>query len=166
LWRTSLEAAEGILAQGYATSQNEYDWLGEGVYFFQDAPLRALEWARQRHGADAAVLQSRISLVDSMDLLDIAWFEELTVVHDEFVAAAKRAGLALPRQTSGAHRLDRDVINYLAGVLADKGIVIRSVRAAFFEGKPVYPNSAIYDRAHIQIAVRDTSAIIETEIHR
>ena len=27
-------------------STNTYDWLGSGVYFFQDAPHRAWDWAR------------------------------------------------------------------------------------------------------------------------
>jgi hypothetical protein len=32
---TNRQAAESILANGFETSQNEYDWLGEGVYFWQ-----------------------------------------------------------------------------------------------------------------------------------
>jgi hypothetical protein len=44
---TSRNAAEMIVSEGWKLSQNEYDWLGDGVYFWQDAPHRALEWAQQ-----------------------------------------------------------------------------------------------------------------------
>ncbi|HEU4883856.1 MAG TPA: hypothetical protein VFT45_16470 [Longimicrobium sp.] len=43
---TSAEAARRILSSGFEISRNEYDWLGDGAYFFQDAPLRAREWAK------------------------------------------------------------------------------------------------------------------------
>lgn len=42
---TNTEAAATIIQQGFNVSSNDYDWLGTGVYFFQDAPVRAWEWA-------------------------------------------------------------------------------------------------------------------------
>ena len=59
---TSTGAAQRILSTAFEASRNDYDWLGDGVYFFQDAPARALEWARQRFGEDAAVLGAEIDL--------------------------------------------------------------------------------------------------------
>ena len=29
-------------------STNAYDWLGEGIYFWEYAPNRALDWAKKR----------------------------------------------------------------------------------------------------------------------
>ncbi|MGB5637309.1 MAG: hypothetical protein WBM44_25005 [Waterburya sp.] len=46
---TSLSAAQKIIEQGFNFSINDYDWLGTGVYFFQDAPLRASSWASFRY---------------------------------------------------------------------------------------------------------------------
>ncbi|HEU0302829.1 MAG TPA: hypothetical protein VFR37_25430 [Longimicrobium sp.] len=40
---TSVQPARRILSTGFEPSRNEYDWLGDGAYFFQDAPARALE---------------------------------------------------------------------------------------------------------------------------
>jgi hypothetical protein len=40
---TNVQAAQRILSSGFQVSRNEYDWLGDGAYFFQDAPARALE---------------------------------------------------------------------------------------------------------------------------
>ena len=68
---TSRRAARVVLRDGFRTSRNEYDWLGDGVYFFQDAPNRAREWAAQRYGSDGVVIRSIIRLDDCMDLLDI-----------------------------------------------------------------------------------------------
>jgi hypothetical protein len=159
---TSNAAAEQILQHGYQPSRNEYDWLGDGIYFWQDAPLRAWEWADKVHGLEGTVLVSSISLSDCMDFLDIKWSHFLSELYDSFLTQWKRSGLPLPSQERKMHRLDRAVINYACGVLEEADIEIRSVRSAFREGKPVYPDSAICHRSHVQIAVRDSRAILET----
>ncbi|HVC32111.1 MAG TPA: hypothetical protein VNL16_01240 [Chloroflexota bacterium] len=118
---TSATAAASILRDGYRFSRNEYDWLGDGVYFWQDAPQRAWQWAKEHHGPNAAVIRSLIRLDDCMDLLDIHWTRVLTDVYDSFLSQMKRANLPLPRQTRAAHRLDRAVINYAVGILSAQG---------------------------------------------
>ena len=149
-----------ILESGFQLSQNPYDWLGDGVYFFQDASERAWEWARESYGEEAAVIGAEIRLVECLDLLDIKWTKVIAEAYNQFLDHYKRSGLNLPRQTSGAHRLDREVINYAVGVWAEKGIIFRCVRASFSEGHPVYPDSALHQRSHVQIAVRDIEACI------
>jgi hypothetical protein len=156
---TTIQAATSILREGFRFSRNEYDWLGDGIYFFQDAPTRAWEWATTHYGVEAAVLGAVIRLEDCMDLLDIQWAPVLAEAYDAFLTQLKRVQMSIPRQTSGAHRLDRAVINYAIGILAEQGIVIRTVRGAFSEGSPVFPRSALFDRAHVQIAVRDIALI-------
>jgi hypothetical protein len=99
-----------------------------------------------------------------MDLLDINWAGVLNEAYDSFLQQIKLAKVDLPVQTSGAHRLDRAVINYAVGVLAAGGKQIRCVRSAFSEGAPIFRGSALFDRSHIQIAVRDTSLIVESEM--
>ncbi len=161
---TSVRAARSILRRGFRLSRNEYDWLGDGVYFFQDAPARARDWATVGFGSDAAVIRSVIRLEDCMDLLDIEWFEVLSAAYTSLLAAAEEARQPLPRQTRGAHRIDRQLINYAVETLEQGGFTIRAVRAAFTEGRPLYPGSALFDRAHVQIAVRDLSIIEDSRI--
>jgi len=156
---TSMSAASTIAHHGFKASMNDYDWLGDGVYFFQDAPQRAWEWARKIHGRNAAVIGATIEMRDWMDLLDIKWARFLAAAYDGFLSKMKEAGLPLPRQTAGGHRLDREVINYAVVILGENAQVVRAVRAAFSEGVPVFPNSALFDRSHVQIAVRDTGLI-------
>jgi hypothetical protein len=157
---TSAEAAQRILASGFEISRNEYDWLGDGAYFFQDAPARALEWARQRFEDDAAVIGAEIDLEGCIDLLDVRWHTVIQESHTDLLRRLKASAQPLPRQTRGAHRLDRAVINRTVGVLESHGIVVRTVRAAFVEGEPLFPGSALWSRAHVQIAVRDPAAIV------
>jgi hypothetical protein len=108
---TSKEAARRILSSGFEISRNEYDWLGDGAYFFQDAPLRAREWAEQRFGAEAAVIGAEIDLAGCIDLLDVPWHAEIAAAYPRFRAELEQAGLPIPRQSAGAHRLDRRVMN-------------------------------------------------------
>ena len=156
---TNVHAAGSILQRNFTLSRNDYDWLGDGLYFFQDAPARAWEWASSRYGSEAAVIGAVIRLTDCMDFLDIEWAKALTALYDAFLSQLKRGNHPLPAQTSGAHRLDRAVINYSVGVLAEQGVQVRVVRAAFIEGVPIFPQSALFDRAHVQVAVRDTMLI-------
>ena len=158
---TSKDAALTILAEGFKVSANDYDWLGDGVYFFQDARLRAWEWAWKLYHEEAAVIGAKIDFSDCMDLLDIGWAHFLAKAYDGFLGKLKETGLQIPRQTRGAHRLDREVINYAVAILSESGRIIRSVRAAFSEGAPVFSDSALFDRAHVQIAVRDPKLILE-----
>jgi hypothetical protein len=159
---TSTEAARRILSGGFEISRNEYDWLGDGAYFFQDAPVRAMEWARERFGKEAAVIGAEIDLADCIDLLDIPWEQAIVRTFQRYLGHLTRSGIPIPRQSQGAHRLDRGVLNYLVDGLAHDGRKIRSVRAVFPEGEPMYPRSALLTRAHVQIGVRDLTAIVRT----
>ncbi|HEU0013294.1 MAG TPA: hypothetical protein VFQ45_06395 [Longimicrobium sp.] len=158
---TEATAAVSILSHNFQPSRNDYDWLGDGAYFFQDAPARAWEWARRRFGADAAVIGAEIDLTDCLDLLDIRWHDLHRQCYLRWTASRERKGLAPPRQTKGAHRLDREVINFAVSWIEEVDQVrLRSVRAAFAEGEPLFPESALLSHSHVQICVRDPSSIL------
>jgi hypothetical protein len=172
---TNRQAAESILANGFEPSQNEYDWLGEGVYFWQDAPYRAWDWSctytRRKHPQDEpAVIRSIIQIQRSecMDLLDWksenSWAELLGVVHKSL-----RKHQDLPKQRSGRnvklHPLDKVIIDYVIDkILAKDGLKIVAVRAGFEEGKKIFVGSALYEKTHVQVAVRDTRMIQESTL--
>lgn len=159
---TKKECVETILKDGFLSSHNEYDWLGDGVYFFQDAPKRARSWGQKFFGESCAVIGAEISTEDCMDLLDVEWSNFLADVYDVYLEKHKAENLPLPLQSSGAHRLDREVLNFACSALQAKGIVIKSIRAAFLEGNPIYPNSALYSMSHVQISVRELDVIKQT----
>ena len=159
---TSVERAERILGDGFQPSRNDYDWLGDGAYFFQDSPSRAWEWARERFGSGAAVLGAEIDLTDCLDLLDSEWHPVVRRAYDDLLRRLRGMGFPEPRQTRGAHRLDRAVLNEAAAGAAETGFTVRSIRAVFTEGEALYPGSALFSKSHVQVAVRDPSAILST----
>lgn len=158
---TSSSAAESILKEGFRISRNSYDWLGDGVYFFQEAPQRAWDWALQFHPDAPAVVAAEIRIVDCIDLLDTGWASFMNEAYNSYLRLVNLAGEEIPEQAGGNHRLDREVMNYAVGVLGNRGTRVACARSAFAEGHPVYPNSAILDQSHVQIAVRDTERCIQ-----
>ncbi len=159
---TSRSRAEIIIAEGFQPSMNDYDWLGTGVYFWQDAPNHALYWAQKIYPQEPAVIKSRIRLDNTcLDLLDMAnlanpdfWSDS----YNGFVRMCEQTGKTLPTQNPnlpGKRNLDCAFCDYLVTVTEEDAGVdsIGAIRSAFMEGKQIFPNSAIHDRTHVQISV-------------
>jgi hypothetical protein len=155
-------------------SDEAYDWLGRGVYFWEHGPFRALDWARRkatragRPATDARVLGAVLNLGRCLDLLDVQSTEDLGVAHRQLRAALAEAGVPMPANVRGRRDdedrvkrfLDCAVINLAADQARGTGRPVQTVRAAFWEGGEAYPGAAIQREAHIQVAVRDTSVIL------
>jgi hypothetical protein len=157
---TSATHAAVILRDGFVPSDNDYDCLGNGVYFFEDGLAQARTWAKRAHPSEPAVVQADVRLEDCMDLKDsLGWVPLLAQAHDEVLRVSREQGLPLPRQTSGHHRLDRVVIELTVTILEREGIRIRAVRGVFAEGAPAFPGSFLSEGSHVQVAVRDTDLI-------
>ncbi len=168
---TNIESARRILETGFIHSRNSYDWLGKGVYFWQDAPYRAWDWAREyceQKADDPAVIRSLVKIRrdEFMDLLDYSqdpnWANHLSRTH-QYLQQQTRSVLPPNKRAIGYHALDRLVVDTLIeDILKPMDINILAIRACFQEGDEIYPGSAIYNKSHIQIAVRDTSSIVES----
>jgi hypothetical protein len=159
---TSQTKATSILKNGFLASDNDYDWLGTGIYFFQDAPMRAKQWATEQHPNEPAVICSRIQLENCIDLLDVNWFPLLKNIYNLFSEQYRDTNKLLPKQNplrSKAHRLDCAFFNYASQFLSHQGQIVTSTRAVFVEGECIFPDSAIFDLAHVQIAVKNSAVI-------
>jgi hypothetical protein len=172
---TSQTKAANILKHGFLASDNDYDWLGTGIYFFQDAPIRAKQWATQQHPNDPAVLRASIHLNNCIDLFDIGWQPLLKNLYNPFVEQWRTTNKPLPRQNpdrfptgeaspTKAHRLDCFFLNYSIELLSRQDFTIESVRAAFIEGERLFPDSAIFDLTHVQIAIGNPTLIKTIEL--
>jgi hypothetical protein len=164
---TSRAKAESILENGFRASDNDYDWLGTGIYFFQDAPLRAKQWAQQQHPDNPAVICSSIRLENCIDLLDIGWQPLLKNAYNAFVERYQYNNRPLPKQNpdrSKAHRLDCAFFNFAIELISRQLQPVDSVRAAFMEGERLFPDSAIFELAHIQIAIRNLALITALDL--
>lgn len=159
---THQDTVSALLEGDYRMSRNDYDWLGDGVYFWQDAEQRAWEWARRHHGERAAVIGAEIHLRDCVDLFDISWEHIVRAAYRSLHLGLRAAKLPLPSQLGDMHRIDREVMNLVVEMLAQEGRQIRVVRAAFREGYRLFYRSAFFDRTHVEVAVRDPALIVRT----
>ena len=141
------------------SSENDYDWLGSGIYFWEEGPRRAWEWAKQRFGEnDAAVLCAKIKLGNCLNLMDIDSYRLLRQTYDKLL----ESGIALPTNGNKLHRLDCMVVNAALKYAEDVGTrPYDTVRCPFVEGEPVFPDSRFFDLTHIQISVRTPESILE-----
>jgi hypothetical protein len=162
---TSATRAAVILRDGFLPSDNDYDCLGHGVYFFEDGLAQAGAWATRAHPREPAVIRADVRLQDCMDLKDsVGWLPLLGRAHDEVLRVSREQGLPLPRQTSSVHRLDRVVIEVMVAILEREGTRVRAVRAVFAEGPPAFPGSFLSEGFHVQVAIRDTDLISDVNV--
>lgn len=136
-------------------SRNPYDWLGEGIYFWEHAPARALAWGND--GVVGAVLQ----LGNCLDLTDTAYMPLLEHTYHDLREIYLGEAKTLPQNKGKRRDLDCLVINTLVAKAnaLDGADPLQSVRCPFIEGEPAFPGSAILRKSHIQIAVRDHACI-------
>lgn len=153
--------AEAILKGGpFRASQNSYDWLGTGVYFWEFGPDRAYKFAQSKFETPA-VVGAIIQAGSCFDLMDTRHTQELAVAYQRLVE--ERGEASLPRNAGRhgkAHHLDCAVLNFTFRLYAELGQKYDCARAAFVEGDPVYAGSAIHKDTHIQLVVRNPACIL------
>ena len=89
--------AERLLAgEPFQNSENDYDWLGAGVYFWEYGADRALRFARdqQRRGkvAEPAVVGALVQLGHCFDLMDTAYTRELPGAYQQYWSMLTQTG--------------------------------------------------------------------------
>ena len=115
-------AAE-VISQGQhlRASENAYDWLGSGVYFWENNPERAFEWARaaQKRGRiqSPAVVGAVLDLGLCLDLTETVGCEEVARIFNTYQECSAEGLIQpLPENRGGPDALIRDrdcsVINF------------------------------------------------------
>lgn len=157
-------------------SANNYDWLGHGVYFWENSPKRALEYAKSLKSnpgrcksivEDPAVIGATIDLGYCLDLLDSFFLDVLKQGYDILCGTHRVSGYPLPENTAIEkegdlllRRLDCAVIEAIHQF--NETTAQRpydSVRSVFFEGNALYPNAGFREKNHIQICIRNPNCI-------
>jgi hypothetical protein len=162
--------AERLLAgEPFRKSENDHDWLGAGVYFWEYGADRALQFARdqQRRGKVAvpAAVGAVLQLGNCFDLMDTAYTRDLASAYREYRSFAALHGRMLPRNAGSTpdkklRRLDCSVLNFYLELVDTLGVSFDTVRGGFVEGERAFPGSGIYRESHIQIAVRNPACIL------
>jgi len=150
-------------------SDNVWDWLGPGIYFWEQNPGRALEYAiecaagHQKNKTRIKtpfVIGAVIELGNCLNLLEPVSIDIVKNAHDRLIEDFKKTGRPIPANKDAVRKLDCSVIRYVHQSREEKGsLPYDTVRSAFNEGSPIYPNSNFYDRLHIEICVRNPSLI-------
>lgn len=99
-----VERHEAALLHGThpGASADPNDWLGQGIYFWEHGPKRALQWARahakrrERPESDARVLGAVIQLGTCFDLLDTQATDALAEAHRILEQTLRSEGQPVP----------------------------------------------------------------------
>lgn len=172
------EVAEKLLAgkSQFHSSVNDHDWLGHGIYFWENNPKRAMQWARFM--ADHPKFKRRMktpyavgAVIDLGNCLDLTESISLEIVEEGYqklkeVFSVAKMQLPQNKAVSDADTdllqrfLDCAVINHVHKSVEEDGAEpFTTVRGAFHEGQPLYPGAAIKKQTHIQLCVRDLKCI-------
>ena len=164
------EIAERLLrGDPFKKSQNDYDWLGEGIYFWEYGADRAMKFARdqQRRGkvTTPAIVGALIQLGRCFDLMDTRFTDELPVAFEMLKEMHDRDGQPLPTNAGKTpdkrlRRRDCAVLNTYLTRLEEKGVFYDTVRCGFVEGPPAFEGSGIRHQSHVQIAVRNSACVV------
>ncbi|HEY4240105.1 MAG TPA: hypothetical protein VGM88_09830 [Kofleriaceae bacterium] len=164
------DTGERLLAgEPFRQSQNDYDWLGEGIYFWEYGADRALKFAhdQQRRGkvARPAIVGALLQLGHCFDLMDSRFTDELPVAYRLVKEAYALAGRPLPANGGKTpdkllRRRDCAVLNFYLKLQREGGDAFDSVRCGFVEGPPAFPGSGIRHRSHVQIAIRNPACVL------
>ncbi|GGB08958.1 hypothetical protein [Puia dinghuensis] len=150
-------------------SINPWDWLGEGIYFWEQNPVRSLEYGEENARGiqfnkkkieTPFVLGAIIELRRCLNLLESESLALLKKMYLEMEQSYKEVGKPLPVNKDSNRRLDCTVLSYMRTVgRGNPDLRFDTVRCAFGEGDPIYPGTAITDRNHIQICVLNYECI-------
>jgi hypothetical protein len=157
----------------FNASENEWDWLGSGAYFWEANPLRGLEFAhelqrwrkdKENAVADPYVVGAVVDLGFCLDLTSSTGIRAVLSAHADFLSYCSSAKVEVPQNTGGPdslfRTLDCAVINHLHKVRDKAGLApFESVKGVFIEGGPIYDGSGFNKKTHIQLCIRNLGCI-------
>ncbi len=157
----------------FIISENSYDWLGKGVYFWENNYERAKQYAEE----DCKRLDSKIktpfvlgAVIDLGNCLDLLNQEHLNFLGSAYETLAfdlRKEKKELPTNSKfnskdfdfKNRKLDCAVVQYAHKIAKTKGIQFDSVRSAFWEGEDLYSGAGFKAQNHIQIAILNPNCI-------
>jgi len=155
-------------------SANNYDWLGHGIYFWENSPSRAMDFAthlqkfpnRSKEKIQKpAVIGAVINLGFCLDLLDYGNLQLLKNGYETLQSTSSNSDFPENKSVGGIgdlllRELDCAVIESLHAMREDsQQPPFDSIRSVFYEGKELYPNAGFREKDHIQICVRNPNCI-------
>jgi hypothetical protein len=150
-------------------SNNSWDWLGSGIYFWEQNPGRALEYAIESSKRVQFnkvpirvpfVLGAIVELRNCLNLVESQSLQILQAAYSTLKKIMHEAGKELPKNNGNNRVLDCTVIQHIHKSHKELGLQpYDTIRCAFPEGIEVYPGSSFTSRLHIQICVINPECI-------
>jgi len=154
-------------------SKNKYDWLGSGIYFWENNLERARQYAVEDSKRSTSsinepfVLGAVLELGNCLDLFDQKYNDFLKEAYRQLKQDLEAEGKEPPKNTHfgstdfdfKARELDCAVIRYACALAEELNEPFDSIRAAFIEGTPLYDGAKFYSENHIQLAIINPNCI-------
>ncbi len=149
-------------------SDGSYEWLGHGIYFWENDPQRGLEWAQSGNAKNKIkepdVAGAIIDLGLCLDLTTRMGLDEVTEAFATLRDSYAKANKTMPTNTGGKNQfkreLDCQVIQTLHLYRKDNLLPpYDSVRAPFPEDDSLYDGAGFRIRNHIQLAIININCI-------
>ncbi|MET0482453.1 MAG: hypothetical protein ABWZ27_05985 [Aestuariivirgaceae bacterium] len=164
-----LKVGEEVLASSpFKSSENDYDWLGFGIYFWEANPIRGLNYAKETMRRRRSKITEPFVVGAVIDLgicLDLTTSFGIATVQRGFASLRRshgESGIPIPKNSDDKLRrqLDCAVIQRVHEIFNDAALPsFDTVRGLFTEGEPAYEGAAFNAKTHIQIAVRNPRCI-------
>jgi hypothetical protein len=157
-------------------STNNWDWLGHGIYFWENNPNRARHYACELRDhpersrtkiTNPAVVGAIIDLGYCLNLLDEKSIGLVSAANELYLAGCQ-ADSVVPlenRNVDGSsdrplRYKDCAVVEALHAFRQGSGLKpFDSVRGMFAEGIPLYDNAGFHEKNHIQVCIRNPNCI-------
>jgi hypothetical protein len=150
-------------------SDNPWDWLGPGIYFWEQNPYRALEYAKeaaqqkQKFSGKITtpfVVGAIIELGNCLNLVEPNSISIVKEAYTNLLKMARDSGEQIPVNKGANRQLDCAVIKYVHESNKRKGALrYDTIRSPFQEGGPIYDGANFTDQLHIEICVLNPDMI-------
>lgn len=150
-------------------SDNSWDWLGPGVYFWEQNPARALEYAIESAFSKQFnkikiktpfVLGAIIETGNCLNLIEPQSLSILKEAHNSLSKICIESGKTMPENVGDNRKLDCAIFKFIHQTRRGEGKKpYDTIRSAFSEGGQVYPGTSFTARGHIQLCVLNLSLI-------
>lgn len=156
-------------------SRNEYDWLGDGIYFWLNDPQRAYEWAVQTHDRNPKKIKEPCVIGAVIDLglcLNFSEREAIKLLQKSYSVLKESfnsLGMDISSTLSNSvpdlggfnliRPLDCAVIKNLHEMMKEENIEFDTIYGYFQEGSDAFVGAGIKEKSHVQICVRNTDCI-------
>ena len=112
---TSRKVAEKILSgqSELKSSSHSWEWLGDGVYFWENAPERALRWAIEREKEEPTVIGAIIQVGRCLNLMDKSSNLPVIQAYERVSKLFDANRIPLPENNGKFHYRDAIVLNYV-----------------------------------------------------